>query len=432
MTNLRYVSMLHPAQKTIFTDKTRFRVAVNGRRFGKSRLVLDELINASLSYTGEMSKTSPQMVLGCLPTAVQARQILFKPLVELFTTTDLQYAVEKINLSNMTIALKGKPTIKVVGANDRNGDRLRGNRILFIALDEMQDISPVAWIEVVRPAMSDTVGSRALFTGTPKSKLNYLYDLSQQEQLFPGEWKFFNYTTADNPFVSRREIAQAKLTLPPRVYEQEYEASFVNFTGQIWDNLDSCNIVQPDTTPTHFDLVVMGLDWGDKYPSAVVCGLDRLSNCWYLIDSWSPNVNLKRDPETITRSEFQRCVSALVLKHDVDRIFADPSQPSSILAVRDFGDHRGFKSCVAAFNPIAEGTTQVGNLVYQNRLLVSMFVPSEQEAATGYLSGHRVYEFMQSYHWETNRQGILTEVPADGLFAHTCDALRYALAHKGG
>lgn len=427
----QYEILLHDAQSVIYDDESRFRVTCNGRRFGKSRLVLDELIRASLSFDGEMSKTSPQMVIGALPTAVQARPILWKPLVNLFTTTDLKHVVKDINLSNMTIQIEGKPSIKVVGANDKNGDRLRGNRIYFIALDEVQDINPVVWIEVVRPALSDTEGSRAIFTGTPKGKVNFLYDLAQMEKQHPDEWKFFTYPTEANPTIPRKEIEQARISLPPRVFQQEYEASFVNFPSQIWDSLDSGNHVELADEPVHYDLVVMGLDWGDKYPSAVVCGLDRYLNEWFIIDAWSPNVN-HGEPRTVTRDEFQAEVSKLVLKHDVDRIFADPSRPSDILAVRDYGRHRGFKSCIAAFNPIAEGVGQVGNLIYQNRLKVVAFIPTEQDAHLGHLTGDRVFEFMQSYHWLVNKQGVMTEVPGDGLFAHTCDALRYALAYKAG
>lgn len=431
--NEQYISKLHPAQLQVITDRKnfRFRVMVCGRRLGKSRLVLDELIYAALSFKGVMSKTSPQVVLGTLPTAVQARQILFKPLMNLFTTTSLKYLVDKINISTMTISLKGKPSIIIVGANDKGGDRLRGKRVYFIAMDECQDISPVAWNEVIRPAMSDTPNSRAMMTGTPKSKNNFLYELAMMEQTHE-DWKFYNFKTSDNPFIPREEIEKARRSLPPRVFEQEYEASFVNFPGQIWDSLSSTNVTQLTDEPVHYDLVVMGLDWGDKYPAAVVCGLDRFLDKWFIIDAWSPNVNLKHDPVTITRDEFQSQVSKLVLKHDVDRIFADPSQPSSILAVRNFGVHRGFKSCQEAFNRIAEGTAQVGNLIYQQRLNVISFTPTELEANDGHLTGDNVFQFMQSYHWKTDKAGVLTEEPADGAFAHTCDALRYALAYKGG
>lgn len=428
--DVSYKRVLHDAQRVIFNDPHRFRVTCNGRRFGKSRLVLDELIRASLGFDGEMSKTSPQMVIGALPTAVQARPILWKPLVNLFTTTDLKYVVKDINLSNMTIQIEGKPSIKVVGANDKNGDRLRGNRIYFVALDEVQDINPVVWTEVVRPALSDTVGSRAIFTGTPKGKVNFLHDLAMMGDEFPDEWQFHTYGTEANPTIPREEIAQARRSLPPRVFQQEYEADFVAFPGQIWTELDSGNLELPTEVPP-LDLVVMGVDFGDRHPAAVVVGRESRSMRWYLIDAWSPNTSGK-ESQPVTRHAFETAIKGFVDKYKVQLTFADPSRPSDILAIRDYGEASGYQNAIAAFNPIESGIAQVSKLIHQKKLLVVHRDVDERQAALGYLSGQQVYDFMLSYHWLTDKRGDITEEPADGSFSHICDSLRYALAYKGG
>jgi hypothetical protein len=416
---------LHDAQWSIFEDGHRFRVACNGRRFGKTALGCQELIMASLGFQGEMSLTSPQMVIGALPTAVQARPILFKPLVDIFTNTVLSDLVEDINRSTMTIRIKGKPSIRIVGANDKNGDRLRGNRIYFILMDEVQDISPVVWTEVVRPAMSDTPGSRALFTGTPRGTTNFLYYLSENAKT-DEEWSFHNYPTSANPCIPRSEIARAKASLPPRVYLQEYEANFVVFAGQIYSDLDSNNMVEPSEVP-HCDLVVMGLDWGDRFPSAVVVGRESRSQKWYILDAWSPNTD-GVESQPITRAEFDKTITDLVKKYKVHSIYCDPSRPSDILAVRTYGSDKGFHNCVAGFNGIQSGISQVANLIFQNKLLIV----NKPESGKGFLSGRRIQEFLTSYHWETDKLGQVTEVPGDGIFSHSCDALRYALAYKGG
>ena len=424
-----YKRTLHDAQRVIFNNNSRFRVTCNGRRFGKSRLVLDELIRASLGFTGEMSKTSPQVVLGALPTAVQARSILWKPLVKLFTETDLKYVVKNINLSNMTIDIEGKPSIKVVGANDKNGDRLRGQRIYFIAMDEVQDINPVAWTEVVRPALSDTVGSRAIMTGTPKGRVNFLHTLSEMP-LSSNEWKFFNYPTSANPTIPRDEIEKARASLPPRVFQQEYEADFVAFAGQVWTELSQENLVNVEDVPL-LDLVVMGIDHGDRHPAAVVVGRDSRSMRWYIVDAWSPNTS-GGESQPVTRQQFQKAISTLVRKHNVTLSYADPSRPSDILAIREFGHELGFKNCVEGFNRIQSGIGQVGNLIHQNKLLIVQRTLSEQDSQDGFLSSETLYDFLLSYHWVTDKQGNVTEEPADGNFSHICDALRYALAIKGG
>lgn len=425
-----YERCLHKAQRVVFEDAHRFRVSCSGRRFGKSRLVLDELIRASLGFQGEMSKTSPQMVIGALPTAVQARPILWKPLVNLFTTTELKHVVKDINLSNMTIQIEGKPSIKVVGANDKGGDRLRGNRIYFIALDEVQDINPVVWTEVVRPALSDTVGSRAIFTGTPKGKVNFLYDLSQMETGYKNEWKFFNYGTEANPTIPKDEIEAARISLPPRVFQQEYEANFVAFPGQIWSELDSINRVASTEVP-NCDLVVMGVDFGDRHPAAIVLGRESRSMTWYILDAWSPNTG-GGESQPVPRATFDNTIERMVLKYNATAVYCDPSRPSDILAIRELGDHPGFNNAVAGFNPIQSGISQVSKLLWQKKLLVVERNVTEEKRSLGFLSGQQVFDNMLSYHWVIDKRGDVTEEPADGSFSHICDSLRYGLAYKGG
>lgn len=368
------------------------------------------------------------MVLGVLPTAVQARPILFKPLVNLFTTTALADLVENINLTEMRIDIKGKPSIKIAGANDRNGDRLRGNRIYFILMDECQDINPRVWTEVIRPAMSDTVGSRALMSGTPKGRLNILYSLSELAKTDP-EWSFHTYPTSSNPCIPREEIEKAKVSLPPRVYQQEYEADFVNFAGQIWTELDSNNLLDPGEELPHFDLVVMGVDHGDRHPAMVVVAREPRSGCWYILDAWSPNTNGIGESQPVTREEFQQQLTLMVDTHNVDLIYCDPSRPSDILAIRNFGDKRCYKSTVAGYNPIQSGIGQVHNLIHQNKLkIVKETSPNLKPSI---VRGQLLYDYLSSYQWELDKNGQVTEVPADGNCSHICDALRYALAVKG-
>ena len=365
------------------------------------------------------------MVIGALPTAVQARPILFKPLVKMFTESALADSVQKINLTEMRIDIKGKPSIKIVGANDRGGDRLRGNRIYFALLDECQDIHPEVFHEVIRPAMSDTVGSRALFTGTPKGTANILYHLSELRHTDP-EWAFFNFPTWDNPCIPREEIEKARATLAPRVFEQEYGAGFVNFPGQFYTELDSLNLVEEGEDLPHFDLVVMGVDFGDLHPAFSVLGRDPLAQCWYWLDGYSPNTGTDGNSSPIPRETFETELKRLVEKHRVQLIFCDPSRPSEILAIRGIADKPVYRSAVAAFNGIASGIGQVHSLIHQNKLKFVKDKPSTPSA----IDGHLAYDYHQSYH-RVKRGDVLTDEPADGDCSHICDSTRYALAIRG-
>ena len=50
------------------------------------------------------------------------------------------------------------------------------------------------------------------------------------------DWKSFQYTTLEGEQVSQDEIEQAKQDLDLRTFQQEYEATFVNYSGMIYYN----------------------------------------------------------------------------------------------------------------------------------------------------------------------------------------------------
>jgi hypothetical protein len=332
----------------------------------------------------------------------------------------------------MSIQFMGKPRIKIVGANDQGGSRLRGMRLYFVFCDEVQDIDPTAWYEVLSPAMADTRGSRALFTGTPKGKVNFLFELaslsgSGTNVLTDGvvdTWKFFNYPTATNPTIPKEEIERARTTLPPRVFQQEFFAEFVSFQGQIYTELSSTNLWQgeADELPA-FDLVVAGVDWGAVNPAIVVLGREPRTGTWYYLEGWNPNLS-SGSGEPVLISRLHNALSRLHQKWHIDLTFCDPSQPSEILAIRLLGSDKVYRSAKSAFNPIAEGISQVHQLIYQNKLL---FCKGLADTNADAVDGQMAYDLMQSYHYIT-KKGIVLEEPSDGSFAHIADSIRYALA----
>ncbi|WP_414579433.1 hypothetical protein [Anabaena sp. CCY 9402-a] len=115
---------LHPAQATVFNDPNPYVLLVSGRRWGKSRLMLTRAIERSLTFKGEYDPASPPVVLITMPTLKQAKQIHWKPLVNILANAPF---VESINRSENRIIMAGnRPDIIVRGCNDDNGDSLRG------------------------------------------------------------------------------------------------------------------------------------------------------------------------------------------------------------------------------------------------------------------------------------------------------------------
>ena len=216
------VCRLTVPQWRVYADPRRFRVLVSGRRFGKTRMAIEELLRAATAAAG-------RKVWYVAPTYRQAQQICWQMLKDRLSAGRW---IQRKNESDLSIMLKGcGGVISLRGAD--NFDSLRGVGLHFLVMDEFADIKPEAWFEVLRATLSDT-GGRALFTGTPKGR-NWAYELFQRgdDDRYP-DWAAYSFTTIEGGNVPPDEVELARRELDELTFRQEYEASFVNFKGRCY------------------------------------------------------------------------------------------------------------------------------------------------------------------------------------------------------
>lgn len=237
---------LSTKQKVISHSGARFRVAICGRRFGKSYLAMNEV--------AKVARFPNKRIFIVYPTYRQARQVIW----EIFKhrLQDLNW-IKKVNETDLTMTLKNGSRISLRGAD--NPDSLRGVGLDFCVLDEFAMIDEKAWTEVLRPTLSDKQGS-ALFISTPYGTQNWAFDLYQRG-LDPTEhqWESFQYTTLDGGNVPAEEIEQAKKDLDTRTFRQEYEATFENYVGRIFYAFDRTKNIKV---------------WEQDIPAVIHVGLD--------------------------------------------------------------------------------------------------------------------------------------------------------------
>ena len=256
-------------QKNIADDKHRFRVAICGRRFGKTHLSTRELCR--------FARFPDRDVWYVAPTYKMAKQIVWKKLKN--KLTDLKW-IKKCNETELSITLKNNSTISLRGAD--NFDSLRGVGLDFLVLDEFADISPDAWYEVLRPALADKEGA-ALFIGTPKGKGNWSFDLFQQSLSYPEQWVSFQYTTLEGGNVTPEELESAKRDLDERTFKQEFLATFETYGNVIAYNFN--RQVHIKEYPNNLSLVKelqVGIDFNNSPITAAV--MVREGNTLYQID----------------------------------------------------------------------------------------------------------------------------------------------------
>jgi hypothetical protein len=175
---------------------------------------------------------------------------------------------DKINQNELSIRLINGSKISLKGS-DRY-DTLRGSGVDFLVLDEFADMKREAWEAVLRPTLSaQTPPGSALFCGTPKG-FNHFKDLYDYGQTDDKDWASFQFTSMDGGNIPEEEIERAKTDMDKRQFEQEYLASFINFTGQIYYNFDRTKHVAKQEfnkdAPIH-----IGIDFNIDPMSASVC-----------------------------------------------------------------------------------------------------------------------------------------------------------------
>lgn len=174
--------------------------------------------------------------------------------------------IKSTNESELTIELVNGSRICLKSAEQ--GDTLRGESLNFLCVDEFCDIDlDEVWAQILRPSLSDKKGS-ALFIGTPKAGNQAARDLYDNYITKP-QWASFSYTTAAGGFVDQEEIEQARQDLSPKVFAQEYLASWVTFAGVIFQDFGDHNI-KPVEPAKENERIIIGMDFNITPASAVI------------------------------------------------------------------------------------------------------------------------------------------------------------------
>jgi PBSX family phage terminase large subunit len=274
---------LSKAQTTIAKDDHRFKVAICGRRFGKTYLAIREMCYRA--------KDPDQNVWYITSSYRAAKMIVWKPLKN--KLLDLKW-VAKINESELSIELKNGSTISLKGAD--NYDSLRGSSISYVVLDEVSEIPPNAWTEVIRPALADQQGG-ALFIGTPKGKGNWSFDLYNQREQQPDIWSSFQFTTLDGGRVKSEEVEQARADMSERQFRQEFLATFESYEGRIAHNfIREDHIKELDNPDTR--IIEVGCDFNVS-PITATIGIRKGDNLYIIDEILMHNSNTQELAEEI-------------------------------------------------------------------------------------------------------------------------------------
>ena len=228
----------HPAQAEILAGQARFNIVVCGRRFGKSTLGVRILKNTIKRGRAALwGAPTYDLLRAAWADAIR----VYQPIITRSSVQD-----REINLVG-----GGMLHFRTLDDPQRVG---RSYKYDLAIIDEAALVRHLeeAWHESIRPTLTDYGGGAWMFS-TPKG-MNYfkhLYDHADR----PG-WSRWQMPTSRNPYIMPEEIDAAQSELPAVVFQQEYEAQFVDMAGarvkREW--------LRHGTPPEKPEQIVMGVD----------------------------------------------------------------------------------------------------------------------------------------------------------------------------
>ncbi len=392
-------------QGAIYRTTSRYLVLVAGRRFGKTVVALAWLISEVVN------RGRGSLGYYVAPFRVMAKAIAWDML--LVATRELRTAK---NESELTVTLVGNRKIALKGADDP--ETLEGVGLVAVVLDEFGRMKLDAWQKSLRPALSDKRG-RALICGKPRGH-NHLKDFYERGQdPKQPEWSSWLYRTIDGGFVPSEDIAEAKGTLPAKVYRQEYEATFESLAGRVYEDFQRrTHVVAHDVLERRFKQgsrwqfrrIIIAVDWGFTDPGcALVMGITGMGDIAVLHEEYHRG-------KLVDASGWLGIFERLVRDYGAELLVADPSCPGYIAAARDHFSDWPDVAVRGAQNTIAEGI---------RRLSIALLLKPPNQRPGLVMSDHCVnlIRELEGYVFREAR-GVATEEPLGGS-DHACDSARY-------
>lgn len=204
----------------------RFSVIVAHRRLGKTVCMINHLLREALLDTSKEGRYGY-----IAPYRLQAKKVVWDYLKS-FSAPLFEF--RKVNESELFVDFVNGSRIQLFGAD--NPDAMRGVYFNGVVLDEVADMKPQVWGEVLRPTLSDRSGW-ACFIGTPKG-VNlfhelYTYGLSGQK-----DWVSKIYRADETGIISEEELEAARSVMSENQYRQEFLCDFAASVDNVLITID--------------------------------------------------------------------------------------------------------------------------------------------------------------------------------------------------
>lgn len=249
----------HNLQYEIHRHLKRFSVLVCHRRFGKTVLAVNTLIDAAARFdVSRADRVDPRFAY-LAPFRNQAKDITW----QYFQRFAARFPGVEFNQSELTVRFPhNNAVIKLYGAD--NADAMRGLYFDGIVVDEVADMESNVWSEILRPCVLDRHGW-CLFIGTPKG-IN-LFSQLYFAALDKPDWYAGIYPASKSlgvlPWITQKELDAAREDMTDAKYRQEFMCDFGAASDNVLITMDlyrECTKRQPDKSIYTMEPMILMVD----------------------------------------------------------------------------------------------------------------------------------------------------------------------------
>ena len=166
----------------------------------------------------------PNQKIGwCAPTFSQSKSVLDQ------IVSAAHEIVESSNRQEATIVLINGTSIKFLSSD--SADNIRGFRFTHLILDEFAYIKQKVIDTILLPTLNPN-GKKCLMVSTPAGK-NHMYTWYMKEDVVSHK-----IPLTECPYISQTLVDEAKKSLPPDLFAQEYLAEFKDAANDVFTNID--------------------------------------------------------------------------------------------------------------------------------------------------------------------------------------------------
>lgn len=236
-------------QYLVDNPNTRYITICCGRRFGKSALMLNQVLLYALQQPNE------KILFLCPSTALGKER--FDEMFSMIGEKFYFYKGKGFNISDLKFNFINGSFIKF--KTFENPNNLVGGNPTRIIIDEAAIMPDATYYNAIKPYA--TLCKSIIALSTPRGKIGWFYkNFTYGENDYYKNYKSFQFPTIDNPNADRDELKEAKEHLPEHIYKQEYEAEFIDNANALFKNIKECT--NNDFNYNVDDRVVCGIDIG--------------------------------------------------------------------------------------------------------------------------------------------------------------------------